>query len=70
MSKKQVDLMVRADGSIVQFWPLTRAAKDFFAENVDCPTWARLGNAACVEARYAAPIIEGAAEAGLLMGKW
>jgi hypothetical protein len=58
---------VESQGSITQFWPVTRAARDWFEENVDVPPYARLGAAVCIETRYAPPIIEGAKAAGLVL---
>jgi len=63
-----VDLEVTDEGSIIRFQPLTRAGRDWFEENVSVPPYARLGAAVCVEARYAAPILDGARSEGLRIG--
>ena len=56
------DFLIMNGGSIVQFWPQSDAAKEWWDDNVaDGPT---LGQSRCVEHRFARDIIEGLAEAG------
>ena len=48
-------------GSVVSFWPIDNDAQDWWDTNVsECPM---LGNRYVVEARYAADIIDGIADA-------
>lgn len=58
-----VDILIMDGGTIVQFWPQSDAAKEWWDDNVqDAPM---LGQSHCVEHRFARDIIEGLTEAGL-----
>lgn len=59
------DFLIMNGGSIVQFWPQSDAAKEWWSDNVqEAPT---LGQSFCVEHRYAHDIIDGLAEAGFAL---
>jgi len=65
MSKMKVDVKVRNEGTIWQFFPLTRAAKTWAKEHVpDAPT---LGNTFAVEHRFAPDIVLGMRNDGLVV---
>lgn len=59
------DVRVRDAGSIVQFFLLTQKAKDWVRENVESEGWQWMGQALCVDHRYATDLINGMLEAGL-----
>lgn len=60
MAKKtKVDVTVNDAGSIVQFTPISNAAKAWFNDNVQSESWQWLGNALGVDHRYAEDLIGG-----------
>jgi hypothetical protein len=59
------DFDVADHGSIVTFTPLTDDARDWLNEHVQAESWQWLGAGLCVDRRYAGPLIDGIADAGL-----
>ena len=57
MTNQQPDLRVYNEGTIVQFEPVSEAAKDWIDENVQVEGWKWLGNCLCVEPRDAEALI-------------
>jgi hypothetical protein len=66
VNKVYPDVRVRNEGTVFLFTPLTPAAKQWIAENVQ-PDAQWFGNALVVECRYAAEIAAGMREAGLVL---
>ena len=64
---KKVDIRLSDAGSLVQFEPLTDAAKEWISEFVEAEPYMWLGNRLCVESRYAEEISNAMAEAGLVV---
>jgi len=64
MNAPQPDVIVQDHGTIVLFYPRSRAAQDWWAEHVDpdCPF---LGRNFCVEHRQAQAIVDGLERDGL-----
>jgi hypothetical protein len=60
-----VDIQTSNEGTLIGFAPLTEAGEDWLAENV--PDAQCLGSIRYCEPRYAAPIIEGMQEDGLIV---
>jgi hypothetical protein len=60
------DVLVRNEGSIFLFCPLTPAAKQWIDENVQ-PDAQSFGNALVVEWRYAAELAAAMRDAGLVL---
>ena len=60
-----VDLLIRDEGSVVTFQPVTADGRRWIDENVISEPWQWLGGTLGVSWRSAAPIIEGAVGAGL-----
>jgi hypothetical protein len=68
MNKQQpTDVLVRNEGTLFIFRPLTASAKRWVEENVNVPDHMWLGDGFAVEHRYAPAIAEGMQEAGLLV---
>lgn len=64
--KVDVGVLVRNEGSIYLFQPLTPRAKEWIAKNVQ-PDAQWFGNALVVEHRYAAGLAAAMREAGLVL---
>lgn len=62
-----IDVMVYDAGSIIQFEPLTDAARDWFRAEVQSDPWQWLGNRLGVDARLAPGLAAAMDEHGL---KW
>ena len=60
------DILVRNEGTIFLFIPLTPAAKDWIAKNVQ-PSVQWFGNALAVEWRFAAELAAALRDAGLAL---
>ena len=60
MSKPTVDVYVRDDdSSLVAFRPMSREARQWFAEFVQSEPWQWLGPYLCVDWRYANDLVAG-----------
>jgi hypothetical protein len=68
MNKRVVDVRVNDEGSIVQFFPVTKEAFAWFKENVESEPWQWLGPSLCVDHRLAADLMTGLADAGFVLG--
>src|SRR5437867_725929 len=65
--KKRPDVLVRNEGTVFAFCPLTKEAKQWVEENVQLEPWQWLGNTFCVEHRYALGLGQGMKDAGLIL---
>lgn len=63
--KTKQDFEVIHNGSIVSIAPLTQAAREWVAKNVNLEGWQWLGGFFNVETRYAEDILDGASADGL-----
>jgi hypothetical protein len=61
------DVLVRNDGTVFVFCPLTDRAKDWLEENVEIEPWQWFGSAFVVEHRYAWGLGQGMKDAGLVL---
>jgi hypothetical protein len=61
------DITMHNDGSLIGFQLHTLAARQWFQENVGSDGWQWMGTTLWVDRRYAQPIADGLAEAGLNM---
>lgn len=61
------DVITDNFGSIVGITPMTPAAREWIDENCQTEPWQWLGATLNVDTRYAGPILEGMAEAGLIL---
>jgi hypothetical protein len=61
------DVLVRNEGSVFVFCPLTERAKDWIEDNVESESWQWFGNALVVEHPYAAALGLGMQDAGLVL---
>ena len=59
------DITVYNEGTIHIFIGSTETGQAWLDENLETPSWAKLGNNHAVEHRYSAPIIVGAQRDGL-----
>lgn len=57
--------MIRRDGSIFSFTPLTELAREWIQDNVEYEDWQWFGDSLCVDVRAAGPLFDGIVEAGL-----
>lgn len=62
------DVLVRDEGTLWVFNPLTSAAQEWFAENVQSEPWQWLGTSLVVEHRFAIVLIQGIEHAGFAIG--
>ena len=63
------DVLARDEGTIVEFMPVSRAAKQWFNKNVQSESWQWLGDWLCVDHRVAPDLIAGLEEDGLVVAK-
>ena len=61
------DVLVRNEGTVFVFCPVSAAAKAWFAENVQSEGWQWFGNALVVEHRFAWGLGQGLKDAGLVL---
>lgn len=66
-AKKGPDVLVRNEGTVFVFCPLTSAAKQWVEENVQSEPWQWFGNAVVVETRYAWGLAQGMKDEGLVL---
>ena len=66
MSPAQVDIRVERDGELFLFTPLSTAAQQWVAHNVD-PQATRLGDALVIEGHLLSDLVRGALMAGLVV---
>jgi len=66
-TKAAPDVLVRNEGTVYVFSPLTAAAKAWFDENVQSEGWQWFGNALVVEHRYALGLGQGLRDAGFAL---
>jgi len=59
------DVVVDDQGTIWMFWPVTEAAKQWVAENVQLESWQWMGERFGVDHRPARQLLQGMVEAGL-----
>lgn len=64
-----IDVEVVDHGSIIQFQPISDAAKAWFDENVEAESWQWLGYALNVDHRYADNLINGLINEGFKVGR-
>jgi len=62
------DVLIRTEGTVWVFNPLTSAAQEWFAENVQSEPWQWLGTSLVVEHRFAIGLVQGITDAGLRIG--
>jgi hypothetical protein len=62
------DVLVRHEGTVWIFNPLSSVAQVWFAENVHSDPWQCMGTSLVVEHRFAVDLIEGITDAGLDIG--
>lgn len=67
MENTTPDVLVANEGTVFTFCPLTPAAKEWVAENVQSEAWQWFGNVLVVETRYAWRLAEGMKDAGLVL---
>jgi len=61
------DVLVRREGSIVQFCFVSDDAQEFLTERITCEPWQWMGDWLSVDLRLAGPLAEGIQEAGLAL---
>lgn len=61
------DVLVRNEGTVFMFCPVTPVAKQWIAENVESESWQWFGNTLVVEHRYAWGLGQGMRDAGLVL---
>lgn len=66
ISSSAPDVLIRNEGTVFVFCPLTIKAKQWISNNVDDPLW--FGCALVVEHRYAWPLAVGMQDDGLVLG--
>jgi hypothetical protein len=66
-SIKQPDVLVRNEGTVFIFCPLTERAKLWFNANVASESWQWFGNVLVVEHRYAWRLSEGLSSEGFVL---
>jgi hypothetical protein len=66
-SIKQPDVLVRNEGTVFVFCPLTERATLWFNANVGSEPWQWFGNALVVEHRYAWGLAEGLTSEGFVV---
>jgi hypothetical protein len=59
------DVEVAGHGSISTITPVTEAARQWIAENVQAEAWQWLGRSLTVETRFLGPLVEGMINDGL-----
>ena len=59
------DVLIRSEGTVWIFNPVTAAAKEWFDENVHTESYQWLGTSLVVDHRFAAGLIQGILDAGL-----
>ena len=62
------DVLIRNEGTVWVFNPLTPAAKEWFDENVESESWQWLGTSLVVDHGFAMGLIQGIEDAGLAIG--
>jgi hypothetical protein len=69
VQEKQVtpDVLVRNEGTVFLFNPLTARAKEWIEENVQIETYQWFGSTLVVEHRYAWGLAEGMLDEGLVL---
>lgn len=67
-SGHEVEVLIRFEGSLTSFRPLTEATREWFAENVGAEPWQWLGGFLAVDSRYAGDLAEGIQGAGFRLG--
>jgi hypothetical protein len=65
--KATPDVLAANEGTVFVFTPLTKAAKEWFEENVAYEPWQKLGAAIVVDHRFAWGLGQGLKDAGLVM---
>jgi hypothetical protein len=68
LAKRRPDVLIRSEGSVFVFTPITAKAKQWFDANVSAEDWQWLGASLIVEHRYAPGLIAELLEAGLSVG--
>jgi hypothetical protein len=63
-----LDVLVRHEGTVWIFNPLTSVAHEWFAGNVQSEPWQWLGASLVVEHRFAVDLIKGITDAGFSVG--
>ena len=66
-ANKAPDVLVENAGTVFTFCPLTPAAKEWVAENVQAEAYQWLGNVLVVERRFAWGLAAGMTDAGLVL---
>jgi metal-dependent HD superfamily phosphatase/phosphodiesterase len=67
----KVDVKVRNEGTLWQFFMLTKAAKAWVEENVQMESYMRQGETAfAAEHRYGPPLVDGMRDAGLVVAPY
>ena len=61
------DVLVRSEGTVFLFCPLTERAKNWLEENVETEPWQWFGNTLVVEHRFAWSLGQGMQDAGLVL---
>ena len=61
------DVIVDSYGSVVGLSPMTQAAREWIEENVAAESWQWLGGVLNVESRYAADLVAGMQDDGLIV---
>jgi hypothetical protein len=64
------DFLVRNDGSIISFQPVSDEAKAWVKEHVEIPSWATLGPWVCCDHRQGAGVLHGAHQAGFAIERY
>jgi len=62
------DVLIRCDGTVWTFNPISERAKQWFDENVQSESWQWLGSSLVVDHRWAADLIRGIIDARLKIG--
>ncbi len=65
--KAATDVLVGNSGSIFTFTPLTNAARNWIAENVQAESWQWLGGALAVDHHFARDLAQGMIDSGLVV---
>jgi hypothetical protein len=62
------DVLIRNEGTVWVFNPLTPAAQEWFDDNVESEPWQWLGTSLVVDHGMAAGLVQGILDAGLQVG--
>ncbi len=63
------DILVRNCGTVLQLFPLSQRASDWFADHVESESWQWMGSSLAVDWRFAGALLDRARASGLKVGE-